>query len=136
MVTGSAGHLGEALVLTLREAGRDVIGLDRRPSPFTDAVGSITDRPFVRECLRGAGAVLHAATLHKPHVGTHSRQSFLDTNVTGTLSLLEGAVTAGVGAFVFTSTTSAFGAALTPREGSRRRGSPRTWSPSRETSTG
>ena len=117
MVTGSAGHLGEALVLTLREAGRDVIGLDRRPSPFTDAVGSITDRPFVRECLRGAGAVLHAATLHKPHVGTHSRQSFLDTNVTGTLSLLEGAVTAGVGAFVFTSTTSAFGAALTPREG-------------------
>jgi UDP-glucose 4-epimerase len=121
LVTGSAGHLGEALVLTLREArremGADVYGLDRRPSPFTDAVGSITDRAFVRESLRGAGAVVHAATLHKPHVGTHSRQAFVDTNVTGTLTLLEEAVAAGVGALVYTSTTSAFGAALTPSAG-------------------
>jgi UDP-glucose 4-epimerase len=117
LVTGSAGHLGEALVLTLREAGRDVAGLDRRPSAFTDVVGSITDRPLVRDCLRGVGAVVHAATLHKPHLATHSRQAFVDTNVTGTLTLLEAAVAAGVGAFVFTSTTSAFGAALTPGEG-------------------
>ena len=117
LVTGSAGHLGEGLVLTLREAGRDVTGVDRRPSPCTDAVGSITDQPFVREALRGVGAVLHAATLHKPHVGTHSRQAFVDTNVTGTLALLEAAVAAGVEAFVFTSTTSAFGAALTPAPG-------------------
>ena len=28
LVTGSAGHLGEALVRTLRAAGRDVTGLD------------------------------------------------------------------------------------------------------------
>lgn len=117
VVTGSAGHLGEALVLTLREAGRDVAGLDRRPSAFTDVVGSVTDRPLVRECLRGAGAVIHAATLHKPHVGTHSRPAFLDANVTGTLTLLEEAVAAGVGCFVFTSTTSAFGAALSPAAG-------------------
>ena len=41
---------------------------------------------------------LHAATLHKPHVGSHSRQEFVDTNVTGTLTLLEEAVAAGVGA--------------------------------------
>ncbi len=109
LVTGSAGHLGEALVLTLREAGGDVVGLDRRPSAFTDAVGSITDRAFVRDCLRGVGAVVHAATLHKPHVGTHSRQAFVDTNVTGTLALLEAATAAGVAAFVYTSTTSAFG---------------------------
>src|SRR5690242_19316923 len=47
LVTGSAGHLGEALALTLREAGREVRGIDRRPSAFTDAVGSIVDRPFV-----------------------------------------------------------------------------------------
>jgi len=64
-----------------------------------------------------ADAVLHAATLHKPHVGTHSRQEFVATNVTGTLNLLEEAVAAGVGRFVFTSTTSAFGRALTPAPG-------------------
>src|SRR5204863_1087225 len=46
-----------------------------------------------------------------------SRQDFVDTNVTGTLNLLEEARSAGVVSFVFTSTTSAFGAALTPPAG-------------------
>ena len=45
---------------------------------------------------------------------THSRQEFIDTNITGTLGLLEEAVTASVEAFVFTSTTSVFGDALVP----------------------
>jgi UDP-glucose 4-epimerase len=58
--------------------------------------------------------VLHTATLHKPHVATHTRQDFIDTNITGTLNLLEEAAAAGVGAFVFTSTTSVFGRASTP----------------------
>jgi UDP-glucose 4-epimerase len=47
-------------------------------------------------------------------VATNSHRDFLVVNVSGTLNLLEEAVVAGVGAFVFTSTTSAFGAALTP----------------------
>ncbi len=114
IVTGSAGHLGEALIRSFRAAGRSVVGVDQLPTPFTDAVGSICDRSFVRHCLRGAAAVIHSATLHKPHVETHSNQEFVDTNVTGTLNLLEEAVAAGVRAFVFTSTTSAFGRALVP----------------------
>lgn len=117
LVTGSAGHLGEALLRTLRAAGREAIGVDVLRSPFTDRVGSIVDRDFVRGCLAGVGAVLHTATLHKPHVATHARQAFVDTNVTGTLHLLEEAAAARVSAFVFTSTTSAFGHALTPPEG-------------------
>jgi UDP-glucose 4-epimerase len=117
LVTGSAGHLGEALVRVLRAVGRDVVGLDLLASPFTTIVGSIADRATVRGCLAGAGAVLHPATLHKPHVGSHSRQDFVDTNISGTLTLLEEAAAAGVGSFVFTSTTSAFGRALTPAPG-------------------
>ena len=117
LVTGSAGHLGEALVRSLRDQGREVLGIDLLESPFTDVVGSIADRELVRRCLDGVGAVLHAATLHKPHVGSHSRQQFVDTNVTGTLNLLEEAVAGGVESFVFTSTTSAFGRALTPAPG-------------------
>ena len=114
LVTGSAGHLGEALVRTLRQSDHDVVGLDLQGSQHTDAVASITDRGAVRAVIAGADAVLHTATLHKPHVLSHSRQEFVDTNVTGTLVLLEEAVAAGVGAFVHTSTTSAFGRALTP----------------------
>jgi UDP-glucose 4-epimerase len=117
LVTGSAGHLGEALMRTLPQDGYRLIGLDRKASPFTARVGSIADRDFVRSCMRGVDAVLHTATLHKPHVVTHSRQDFIDTNVTGTLNLLEEATAAGVDAFIFTSTTSVFGRALTPSPG-------------------
>jgi UDP-glucose 4-epimerase len=117
LVTGSAGHLGEALMRTLRAEGAAVRGIDRLPSPFTDRVGDIADAAFVRDAMAGVSQVLHAATLHKPHVETHPRQSFVDTNVTGTLNLLQAAAAAGVKAFVFTSTTSAFGAALRPPPG-------------------
>lgn len=114
VVTGSAGHLGEGLVRVLSDTSHQVVSVDRVASPYTSQVGSITDRAFVRKCLKGADAVMHAATLHKPHVATHSRQAFVDTNMTGTLNLLEEAVEAGVASFVFTSTTSVFGRALTP----------------------
>jgi UDP-glucose 4-epimerase len=73
LVTGSSGHLGEALVRTLRDQGNEVV--------------------------------------------THSMQEFVDTNVSGTLALLEEAKAAGVKAFVFTSTTSMFGDALRPPAG-------------------
>ena len=117
LVTGSSGHLGEALVRTLRDAGREVVGLDILEAPFTTGIGSISDRSCVRRYMTGVQAVFHAATLHKPHVATHSRQDFIDTNITGTLNLLEEAVAAGVGAFVFTSSTSVFGDALVPPPG-------------------
>jgi nucleoside-diphosphate-sugar epimerase len=67
--------------------------------------------------MAGVEVVLHAATLHKPHVATHGRQDFIDTNVTGTLNLLEEAVAAGAKSFVYTSTTSVFGDALVPPAG-------------------
>lgn len=115
LVTGSAGHLGEALVRALRDARHDVVSLDILPSPYTTHVGSILDRDGVADCMRGVEVVFHAATLHKPHVATHRRQDFVDINITGTLNLLEEA--AGVGAFIFTSTTSVFGGALNPPVG-------------------
>lgn len=122
LVTGSAGHLGEALVRVLRGEGHDVIGLDILASSYTDVVGSIADRAVVRDTMAGRDAVLHAATLHKPHVESHTRQQFIDTNLTGTLTLLEEAVATGVGRFIFTSTTSTFGRALVPPPGA-----PATW---------
>jgi nucleoside-diphosphate-sugar epimerase len=117
LVTGSAGHLGEALVRTLRKLRHEVVSLDVLDSPFTTDVGSITDRSLVRRCMAGVRAVLHAATLHKPHLATHCRQDFINTNITGTLNLLEEATAAGVESFIFTSTTSVFGDALAPSAG-------------------
>src|SRR6266481_2092141 len=115
LVTGSAGHLGEALVRSLEDSDHEAIGLDVKSSPFTRRVGSITERSFVKRCMQGVDVVLHAATLHKPHIASHTRQDFVDANVTGTLNLLQEAVSAGVKSFDFTSTTSVFGHALTPQ---------------------
>ena len=118
LVTGSAGHLGEALVRTLRDAGHETVGLDIVESPYTTVVGSISERAVAESSMRGVQVVFHAATLHKPHVATHGRQEFVDTNITGTLNLLEAAAGAGVRSFVYTSTTSVFGDALIPPVGS------------------
>ncbi|MEA2286734.1 MAG: UDP-glucose 4-epimerase [Solirubrobacteraceae bacterium] len=104
------------------EDGIEPVGLDVLPSAFTTTVGSVADRAFVRESMDGIDAVVHAATLHKPHVASHGRQEFVDTNVSGTLNLLEEAVAAGVGRFVFTSSTTTFGRALTTP-----RGAPAAW---------
>ena len=117
LVTGSSGHLGEALARTLRDLKHEVVGLDLLESPFTTCVGSIADRSCVRRCVIGVQAIFHTATLHKPHVATHPPQAFVDTNITGTLNLLEEAVTTGAEAFVFTSTTSVLGNALVPPVG-------------------
>ncbi|THU38397.1 NAD(P)-dependent oxidoreductase [Niastella caeni] len=117
LVTGSAGHLGEALMRTLKEMKYDVVGIDILASAFTTHTGTIADRDFVKQCMQGVKVVMHTATLHKPHVVTHSPQQFVDTNITGTLNLLQEAVAAGVDAFVFTSTTSVFGDALIPPVG-------------------
>ena len=53
LVTGSSGHLGEALMRVLRGEGKNVLGIDILPSPYTDQVGSIADKQFVRENMPG-----------------------------------------------------------------------------------
>ncbi len=110
LVTGSSGWLGQTLVPLLEAAGHVVTGLDLVPAPTTHVTGSITDRPLVFSTIAGAGieAVIHSATLHKPHVATHSQSDFVAVNVQGTLNLLEAATATGsaVDRFVFTSTTS------------------------------
>ena len=114
LITGSSGHLGEALCRTFETEGRAYIGADIKDGPFTSETGDIADPDFVARLMKGVEAVVHTATLHKPHVATHSMQDFIDTNVTGTLNLLEAAVRENAGSFIFTSTTSTFGEAMRP----------------------
>ncbi|RSL64332.1 hypothetical protein CEP54_004812 [Fusarium duplospermum] len=121
LVTGSSGHLGTALMLSLPTLGFTPLGIDILPSENTHHVVSITDRSAVSSILseNPIRHVLHAATLHKPHVESHSKQDFVDTNITGTLVLLEEAAKLGpqIESFIFFSTTSTFGAALSPKPG-------------------
>jgi UDP-glucose 4-epimerase len=108
LVTGSSGWLGQSLVPLLRGRGEGVVGFDLRPGAHTDIVGSVGDRRLVDRVLArdSFDAVVHAAALHKPDIARHPASAFVTVNVQGTLNLLEAAVAAGVGRFVFTSTTS------------------------------
>ncbi|KAL2106091.1 hypothetical protein VUR80DRAFT_7307 [Thermomyces stellatus] len=120
LITGSAGHLGTALMLSLPSQGLEPLGIDVLASEETTRVGSISDRAFVSSIFENNPSitrVIHAATLHKPHVESHPKSAFVETNIQGTLVLLEEAARAGVQSFVFVSTTSAFGRALSPGEG-------------------
>jgi UDP-glucose 4-epimerase len=87
-----------------------VIGLDPVPGPHTDVVGTVADRDLVRRTIRDhrIQGIVHAGALHKPQVATHDPARFIETNVQGTLNLLQEATAEGspVDRFVFTSTTS------------------------------
>lgn len=52
LVTGSTGHLGEALLRYLRTRGEPAVGADVKPFPFTDQVGSISDKRFVERWVK------------------------------------------------------------------------------------
>ncbi|KAK4140036.1 uncharacterized protein C8A04DRAFT_15317 [Dichotomopilus funicola] len=122
LITGSAGHLGTALMFALPDLGYHPVGIDIKPGPTTTHVGSITDAAFLASVFAAHSPiahVIHTATLHKPHVGSHSMGEFVQTNVEGTLRVLEQA--AGltkpnhpVTSLIFISTTSAFGTSLSP----------------------
>ncbi len=112
LITGTSGHLGEALARTLIDRGDTCAGLDLLPGPYTTHVGSLLDDAVLEQAMAGADVVFHPATLHKPHVATHKKQDFIEVNVTGTLRVLEAAVRHGNTPVVFTSTTSVFGDAM------------------------
>jgi UDP-glucose 4-epimerase len=117
LITGSAGHLGEAICRTLQAQKIAYAGIDIKPSLCTTHVGSIADAVFVEKAMEGVDYVLHTATLHKPHVVTHTKHDFVSVNITGTLNLLEAAKKMGAKGLVYTSTTSTFGDMLTPKKG-------------------
>ena len=80
LVTGSAGHLGEALVRALRDLRYEVVGLDIAASPFTTETGSITDRSCVERCMGGVrggvscGHPAQAACRHAQPAGFRRHQ--------------------------------------------------------------
>ena len=107
LLTGSSGWLGRFLAPQLRAAGHEVVGLDIAPGVDTQVIGSVADKTLVDDLVAdGIQAIIHSGALHKPDIVRYPTQAFIDTNVTGTLNLLEAAARAGHGRFVFTSTTS------------------------------
>ncbi len=113
LVTGSAGRLGRETVLLLRARGYRVVGVDLVRSPTTDRLLDVRDEAAVRAATRGVQAVIHTAALHgKQYEAGVPRREFVRTNIEGTLNLLTACAGQGIRKFIYTSTTSIYGAAM------------------------
>ncbi|MGE0055964.1 MAG: SDR family NAD(P)-dependent oxidoreductase [Hyphomicrobium sp.] len=129
LVTGADGFIGSHLVEMLVAEGANVTALslynsfdsygwlDELPDDVrrsADLVrGDVRDDGFVRRIVRGQDIVFHlAALITIPHSYVAPR-SYIDTNVVGTLNVLEAARDFEVGRVVQTSTSEVYGTALT-----------------------
>ena len=129
LVTGADGFIGSHLVERLAGLGADVrafcfynsngsLGwLDSAEQGVRDGIdvklGDIRDARFVEEACRGVDTVFHLAALIAIPYSYQAPQSFVDTNVTGTLNVLEGARRAGCRRIISTSTSEVYGTPAT-----------------------
>jgi NAD dependent epimerase/dehydratase len=127
-VTGGDGFIGSHLVERLVADGHRVRAmalysaagswgwLDHLPAEVMAEVEvvstDIRDPRAVREFIGDATVVYHLAALIGIPYSYHAPQSYLDTNATGTLNVLEAARDLGTGRVVHTSTSEVYGTAL------------------------
>lgn len=117
LVTGSSGQLGSATVNHLKSYQHDVYGIDVIPSATTDELIDIKDKSSVEKVTRGFDAIIHTAAVHGKHYElNYPREAFIETNIKGTLHLLNACVKNEVNKFLYTSTTSIYGSALVDDE--------------------
>ncbi len=127
MVTGADGFIGSHLTELLVEKGLKVRAftfynsfntwgwLDTLPFNIMDNVevftGDIRDPNGVREAVKGCGAVFHLAALIAIPFSYHSPDSYVDTNIKGTLNVLQAARDLEIGRVLVTSTSEVYGTA-------------------------
>jgi dTDP-glucose 4,6-dehydratase len=127
LVTGADGFIGSHLVEELVKEGKRVKAftyynsfnswgwLDTLPKEIIDEIevfsGDIRDPNGVRESLKGADEVYHLAALIAIPFSYHSPDSYVDTNIKGTLNVLQAARDLGTKRVLITSTSEVYGTA-------------------------
>lgn len=127
LVTGAGGFIGSHLTEALVRRGYDVRAMVEYNSNsswgWLDTVGDdikssvevvlsdIRDPHAMRLAVKGCDLVLHLAALIAIPYSYAAPQSYVDTNITGTLNLLQAARDLGVSRFVHTSTSEVYGTA-------------------------
>lgn len=127
LVTGADGFIGSHLVEALLEEGHKVKAfayynsfnswgwLDSLPKEVLSEIevftGDIRDPNGVREAMKGIDEVHHLAALIAIPFSYHSPDSYVDTNIKGTLNVLQAARDLGTSRILVTSTSEVYGTA-------------------------
>lgn len=127
LITGADGFIGSHLTETLVRAGHDARAFTLYNSfnswgwldycaadvkgKFEVFSGDIRDPHGVKEAMKGCDTVLHLAALIAIPYSYHSPDTYLDTNVKGTLNVLQAARDLGVRRVIHTSTSEVYGTA-------------------------
>jgi dTDP-glucose 4,6-dehydratase len=127
LVTGAGGFIGSHLTEALVRAGAEVRALvhynsrgdcghlDSLPPDVRHALdvlpGDVRDRSLVRRAIEGRQYVFHLAALIGIPYSYHAPQSYVETNVIGTLNVLEACRDLGVERLLQTSTSEVYGTA-------------------------
>ncbi len=127
LVTGADGFIGSHLTEALVEAGADVRAfvyynsfnswgwLDTVAGETLEKLdvfaGDVRDPNGVREAMRDVDVVFHLAALIAIPFSYHSPDSYVDTNVKGTLNVVQAARDLGTERVIVTSTSEVFGTA-------------------------
>ncbi|MDQ8175563.1 MAG: NAD-dependent 4,6-dehydratase LegB [Gemmatimonadota bacterium] len=127
LVTGADGFIGSHLTEALVRAGYDVRAfvlynsfnswgwLDRCAPDVRDCfdvfAGDVRDPNGVRAAMRGVDTVLHLAALIAIPYSYHSPDTYVETNIKGTLNVVQAARDLGISRVVHTSTSEVYGTA-------------------------
>lgn len=127
LLTGADGFIGSHLVEALLAQGYDVKAfvyynsfnswgwLDTLPNEKLENVeiftGDVRDPNGVREAMKGVDTVFHLAALIGIPFSYHSPDSYVDTNIKGTLNILQSARDLAIERVLVTSTSEVYGTA-------------------------
>ncbi len=127
LVTGAGGFIGSHLTELLVRKGEKVRAfvhynscsnwgwIDTLPNDIKESIeifsGDIRDAYGVKEAMKGCDGVFHLAALIAIPFSYHSPATYVETNVTGTLNVLQAARELGVSRVLVTSTSEVYGTA-------------------------
>jgi NAD dependent epimerase/dehydratase len=128
LVTGAGGFIGSHLTDALLSMGADVTafvhynarndwgmleGQYNETTPHLKVIaGDVSDAQFVKNAMKDQDVVFHLAALIGIPYSYNAPESYVNTNIKGTLNVLQGCLDAGVQRVVHTSTSETYGTAL------------------------